>query len=288
MSYANPQALVETDWLADHLDAPDIRVVDASYYLPGEEGDARAEYEACHIPGARFFDIDDIADETSDLPHMLPSTEKFASRVRRLGLGDGNRIVCYDSRGMLFAARAWWMFRVFGHEDVAILNGGLPKWLREERPTEDRPPAPQERHFTARFNNFLVRDVDQMLATVEGGSAAVLDARSAGRFAGTEPELRPGLRAGHIPGSRNLPYGELFDPETGTIRSAAALAASFERVGIDPGGAVVTTCGSGISATALAFGLYLLGNRDVAVYDGSWTEWGGRKDTPIETEGAAS
>ncbi|SLN49963.1 3-mercaptopyruvate sulfurtransferase [Oceanibacterium hippocampi] len=282
MSYANPSALVSTDWLAEHMNAPDIRIVDGSWHMPHLRRDARAEYEAEHIPGAVFFDIDEIADSDSTLPHMLPSPEKFASRVRRLGLGDGNRIVVYDSNGCVSAARVWWMFRIFGHSDVAVLDGGLPKWLEEGRPTENRPTLPRERHFSARFNTMLVRDVEQVQGLVGSDREQILDARSAGRFAGIEAEPRAGLRSGHMPGAKNLPYGELFNPD-GTFLSADALRTRFEQAGIGLGRPVVTTCGSGITACVLALGLHLLGHRDTAVYDGSWTEWGGRDDTPVET-----
>ncbi|HEX7006635.1 MAG TPA: 3-mercaptopyruvate sulfurtransferase [Alphaproteobacteria bacterium] len=282
MSYANPDALVSTEWLADHLAAPDVRIVDGSWYLPAQQRDAKAEFAEGHIPGAVFFDIDEIADTGNPLPHMLPSPEKFAARVRKLGLGDGCRIVVYDGAGLFSAARVWWMFRVFGHDDVAVLDGGLPKWRREGRPVEATPPAPGDRHFTARVNTLLVRDLDQMKANLASAREQVLDARPAGRFAGTDPEPRPGLRSGHIPGSRNLPFNRLVDPETGTVLPADALRRLFVDAGIDLARPIVTTCGSGVSAAALALGLYLIGHRDVAVYDGSWSEWGGRTDTPIE------
>jgi thiosulfate/3-mercaptopyruvate sulfurtransferase len=280
--YANPDALVSTAWLAERLNAPDVRVVDASWYMPAQKRDPKAEYRAEHIPGAVFFDIDDIAEAPSDLPHMLPSPEKFASRVRKLGLGDGSRIVIYDGSGQMIAsARAWWMFRAFGHKDVAILEGGLPKWKKEGRPVEDLPPAPRERHFTARLDSTLVRDVEQMKANVQSRREQVLDARSEGRYRGSEPEPRAGLRGGRIPGSLNLPYGALFNAD-GTLLPAEALKAKFRAAGIDLGKPVAATCGSGVSACVLAFALHLLGHRQVAVYDGSWTEWGGRSDTPVE------
>jgi thiosulfate/3-mercaptopyruvate sulfurtransferase len=283
MTYANPDALVSTEWLAAHLEAPDVRVVDASQSLPTEDRDARAAYEARHIPGAVFFDIDEIADSENPLPHMLPSPEKFASLVSRLGLGDGHRIIIYDSAGLYSAGRAWWMFRVFGHDDIAVLDGGLPKWLREGRPTESGKPMPGERKFTSSMNTLIVRDLEHMKENLESRREQVLDSRPAGRFAGTEPEPRPGLRSGHIPGSRNLPYTDILDPDTGTLRPADELHARVTEAGIDLDKPVITTCGTGVTAAGLALALYLLGHSDVAVYDGSWTEWGGRDDTPVET-----
>ena len=280
--YANPESLVSTEWLAARLDAPDLRVVDGTYYLPMQNRNARAEYDACHIPGATFFDIDEIADTGSDLPHMLPSPEKFSARVRKLGLGDGNRIIIYDAHGMMSAARVWWMFRVFGHEDVAVLNGGLPKWRREDRPVEETPPFPRERHFTARLNHLMVRDREQMRSNLEKRREQVLDARDAGRFNGTAPEIWPGRRSGHIPGSLNLPFTSLLDPEDKTFLPADQLAQRFQAAGVDMRKPVVTTCGSGITAAVLAFGLHLLGHKDVAVYDGSWADWGRPGDTPVE------
>lgn len=282
MSFANPDALVSTEWLAEHLAAPDVRVVDGSWYLPAMHRDPKAEFAEAHIPGAVYFDIDEIADTGSALPHMLPSPEKFSARVRRLGLGDGVRVVVYDGMGMFSAPRVWWMFRVFGHEDVAVLDGGMRKWRAEGRPVESEAPRPPERHFTARMNSILVRDIEQMRANLALRREQVLDARSAGRFAGTDPEPRPGLRSGHIPGSRNLPVNELCSAETGCILPANKLRARFAKAGIDPSGPIVTTCGSGVSAAALALGLYLIGNRDVAVYDGSWSEWGACVDAPVE------
>lgn len=281
-AYDSP-ALVSTAWLADHIEAPDVRVVDASYYLPHEGLNPRAEYERHHIPGAVFFDIDEIADTARDLPHMLPSPEKFSSRVRKLGLGDGVRIVVYDQRGVWSAPRVWWTFRVFGHEDVAVLDGGLPKWMAEGRPVADGPVEIGERHFTARMNSLMVRDKAQMLANLKTGREQVVDARPLGRFEGRDPEPREGLRGGHIPGSRNLPTNHLVDPQTQTILPPEALRERFEQAGVSFDTPVVTTCGSGITASVLALGLHLLGHKDVAVYDGSWSEWGAADDTPIDT-----
>ncbi|MFN3933477.1 3-mercaptopyruvate sulfurtransferase [Parvibaculum sp.] len=273
--------LVSTGWLAAHLDAPDIRIVDASWYLPQMQRDAKAEYAAAHIPGAVFFDIDEICDLESPYPHMLPSPEKFASRVRALGLGDGNRIVVYDGAGLFSAARVWWMFRVMGHEDVMVLDGGLKKWKAEGRPTDDRVPRHSARHFTARRNAGLIRDRDAMLRNIDTCAEQVLDARSAGRFKGTEPEPRPGLRGGHIPGSFNLPAGELVAAD-GTMKTPDELKALFAKAGIDISRPVVTTCGSGVTASILALGLAVLGNPQVPVYDGSWAEWGAIRELPAE------
>jgi thiosulfate/3-mercaptopyruvate sulfurtransferase len=281
--YAHPEALVSTEWLARQLQAPDLRVVDATWHMPGQGRNARAEYEARHIPGAVFFDIDEIADEASKLPHMLPSPEKFSARMRKLGLGDGNRIVVYDAHGMMSAARVWWSFRVMGHKDVAVLDGGLPKWLAEGRPVEDTPPPPRERHFSARLNHTLVKDKSAVARNLKNRRFQLLDARSAGRFQGTEAEPWPGRRSGHVPGSRNLPYTELLDPTHKTFLPADALAAKFETAGVDLKKPVVTSCGSGVTAAILALGLHLIGHEDVAVYDGSWAEWGLPGDTPVET-----
>jgi thiosulfate/3-mercaptopyruvate sulfurtransferase len=283
MPYANPDSLVSTDWLAAHLDAPDLRIVDASFTLPGVKPTGRELYEARHIPGAVFFDIEEIADEASPLPHMLPSPEKFAARMRKLGIGDGHKVVVYDSAGLSSAARPWWMLRVFGHRDVAILDGGLPKWQAEGRPVTDEVPAPRERHFTARLNTLLVRDKTQVMDNLASQREQVIDARSRGRFEGSAEEPRPGLRRGHIPWSLNLPYDQLTDPATRTLLPAEALARSFAAAGLERNRPVVASCGSGVTACALAFGLHLLGWPDAAVYDGSWAEWGLPGDTPVAT-----
>jgi thiosulfate/3-mercaptopyruvate sulfurtransferase len=275
--------LVETEWLAERLDAPDIVVLDASLHLPTTGRDAKAEYLAQHIPGALFFDIDDIADETSPLPHMLPSTMKFASRVKKMGVGDGARVVVYDAEGLYSAARAWWMFRIMGHGDVAVVNGGLRKWRAEGRPLEDgEPPRRTPRHFTPRFHAELVRDVAEVRALIGSSAAQIVDARSAGRFEGRDADPRPGLRQGHIPGSRNVPYATLLNAD-GTLKPAAELAAVLAKAGVEVERPVVATCGSGVTAGIVALALAVLGRPDAAVYDGSWVEWGADPSLPLAT-----
>ncbi|MEX2519270.1 MAG: 3-mercaptopyruvate sulfurtransferase [Paracoccaceae bacterium] len=281
MPASDPQLLVSTEWLAAHLNAPDVKVLDATYRLPGQGGDPRADYEAAHIPEARFFDIDDISDKTSPLPHMLPPVEKFVARVRAMGIGDGHRVVVYDQDGLFSAARVWWMFRVFGHADVTVLDGGLKKWLAEGRPVEDMLPAPKERHFTARKDASLVRDVTQVATALKLGGEQLVDARAPGRFRGEEPEVRPGLRSGHMPGAANVHYATLLNPDA-TMKTEDETRAVFEAAGVDLSRPVVTTCGSGVTASILALALERLGHRKWAVYDGSWAEWGAYPDLAIE------
>ena len=274
-------ALVSTQWLAGHLSAPDIRVVDASWYFPDAKRDPKAEYAEAHIPGAVFFDIDEIADTASPYPQMLPSPEKFAARIKKLGLGDGNRVVVYDSAGLFSAARVWWMFRVMGHDDVSVLDGGFPKWRAEGRPVDDMRPTHRERHFTPRPNHLMVRDAAQVKENMATKREQLVDARSPGRFNATEPEPRAGVRGGHIPGSRNLHYQRLLNPD-GTMRKGEALAAAFRDAGIDPTKPVVASCGSGVTAAIVLLALDELGAHDTALYDGSWSEWGSRHDLPLE------
>ena len=273
--------IVSTDWLADHLGSPDIAIIDASWHLPTANRDAKKEFAAAHIPGAQFFDIDELSDTSSSLPHMLPSPEKFSSRMRRMGIGDGKRIIAYDTVGLFSAARAWWMFKVFGHDDAAVLDGGLKKWLAEGRATEDGPALPrQERHFTARFKGSMVKDMKDVAAALKSGTAQLADARSGTRFRGEEAEPRPGVRAGHMPGASNVHYASLLNPD-GTLKSPPEIEASFAAAGIDLSKPVITSCGSGITATILSLGLTLTGTRDHALYDGSWTEWGGNPDNSV-------
>ena len=283
MRTAPPGPLVSTEWLVAHLGDPDLRVVDATFYLPHLNRDARAEHRDAHIPGAGFFDIDEIADRKSPLPHMLPAPLEFERAAGALGIGDGDRVVVYAARHMIASARVWWTFRAFGHDRVAVLDGGLQAWRAEGRPLASGEPAAPARHrFTARPRPALVHDLAAMLANVDSRREQVLDARSHGRFVGTEPEPRPGLRAGHIPGSVSLPYDRLFRPEDGRLLPPDRLRSVFEAAGVDLARPVATTCGSGVSAAVLAVGLHVLGRREASVYDGSWTEWGGRDDTPVE------
>ena len=274
-------ALVTTGWLAAHLGKRNVRVVDGSWHMPHLRRDPRAEFAQAHIPGAVFFDIDAIADTRSPLPHMLPDARTFAARVGALGIGRRDRVVVYDTRGVVSAARVWWTFRAFGHDAVAVLDGGLPKWRAEGRAVASGLAAPRVRTFTARLRKRLVRDLAQIRANIKTRREQVLDARSHGRFTATEPEPRPGLRGGHIPGSLNLPYDQLYRPD-GTLLRRDDLGAAFAKAGIDLTKPVATTCGSGVTAAVLALALHLVGHDRVSLYDGSWTEWGGRADTPVE------
>ncbi|HUB97837.1 MAG TPA: 3-mercaptopyruvate sulfurtransferase [Stellaceae bacterium] len=276
------EALVSTEWLAAHLSDPGITIVDASFKLPGIMPTAAEDYARAHIPGAVFFDVDAIADHANPLPHMLPQPETFARMMGALGIGDGQKIVIYDGAGIA-ATRAWWMLRIMGHPDVAVLDGSLRKWRTEGRPVTDVVPHPPRRPFTPHFSPAMVRDKAQLLANLSSRREQVVDARSAPRFAGSAPEPRPGLRAGHIPGAVNLPWEQLNDPKDGTFLPPAALEARLRVAGLTPDGDVVASCGSGVSACVVAFALHLAGWKEAAVYDGSWSEWGLEGDTPIAT-----
>ncbi len=278
-----PGSLVSPAWLAEHLKATDVKIMDASWHLPGEKRDPAAEFEKTHIEGAVFFNIESVRDPDNPLPHMLPSPERFAKHMARLGISNSDAIIAYDSAGLFSAPRAWWTLRVFGHDRVAVLDGGLPAWRAARLATFSGPALPDASTFDADFRPELVRDLAQMLSNVETKSEQVIDARGHGRFVGNEPEVRPGLRSGHIPGSANLPYSELINPADKSLLPADKIEAALANRGIDMTKPVVTTCGSGISASLLALALFACGHSDVAVYDGSWTEWGGRDDTPLES-----
>lgn len=275
--------LVSAAWLAERINAPDIRVVDATWFMPSDPRDAKALYAERRIPGAVYFDIDEIADTESSLPHMLPSPEKFASRMKKRGIGDGARVIVYDNQGLFSAARVWWTFRVMGHEDVAVLNGGFPAWEAGGYEIENGPPQTRmERHFTPRVRSDLVRDLGDMKKAIAGGATQILDARPAPRFRGEVAEPRAGLRSGHMPGAKSVPSGALID-ENGFMRSPDDLAAIFRDAGADTSRPAVTTCGSGVTAAIIALALARLGRWDAAVYDGSWAEWGSQADTPVVT-----
>ncbi|MDA9361912.1 3-mercaptopyruvate sulfurtransferase [Ascidiaceihabitans sp.] len=278
----DPKILVSTDWLAEHMKDPDLRILDASTYLPGVDRDGRTEYDAVHIPGARFFDIDDVSDGRSDLPHMVPPIEKFMSRVRAMGVGDGHQIVVYDGSGLFSAARVWWLFRLMGQNNIAVLDGGLPKWIAEGREVEDLAPVIRDRHMTVRFQNQMVRDVTQVSSASKLGTSQIVDARAAARFRGEAPEPREGLRAGHIPNSRNVPFTDLLNDDK-TMKTPDQTRAIFESAGVDLKRPIITTCGSGVTAAVLGLALERMGYDMWSLYDGSWAEWGMFPTVPVAT-----
>ncbi|MBR9767176.1 MAG: 3-mercaptopyruvate sulfurtransferase [Paracoccaceae bacterium] len=278
----DPKTLVSTEWLHAHLKDPDMRILDGSYYLPQMGRDPRAEYDAAHIPNARFFDIDDVADHGSDLPHMVPPVEKFMSRMRAMGVGDGHQVVVYDGMGLFSAARVWWLFKLMGQNNIAVLDGGLPKWQAEGRPVEDLPPVIRDRHMTVRRQNHMVKDVTQVSAASKLGDYEIIDARSPGRFRGEEPEPRAGLRPGHIPGSKNVCFKDLLNADQ-TMKNPVEIRQIFEAAGVDFNKPAITTCGSGVTAAVLSLGLERIGKTDHSLYDGSWSEWGMFPTVPVAT-----
>lgn len=273
MEKDEPTRLVSTDWLAKHSQDPDLRILDASWYLPGENRNPFAEYSRSHIPGARFFDIDEIADKDSQLPHMVPSQELFATRVRKMGIDNGHQIVVYDTAGIFSSPRVWWLFKLMGHKDIAVLDGGFPKWLEEGREVEDVPPQINERHYYSRKQAQLVKSRAEVQKASSEGSSQILDARPKARFMGMLPEPRPGLRAGNIPNSINLPYTNLLN-KNGTMKKKKDLLEEFKSSGLDLDKPVITSCGSGITAAILFLALDMIGHRNISLYDGSWVEWG--------------
>ena len=282
MATDDPKILVSTAWLAAHLKDPDLRILDATWFLPNDPRDPRAEYEAAHIPGARFFDIDDVSDNRSDLPHMVPPVEKFMSRMRALGVGDGHQVVVYDAEGLFSAARVWWLFKLMGQDNIAVLDGGLPKWIADGHPTEDMPPIIRDRHMTVRRQNHMVKDVTQVSSASKLGDYEILDARAPGRFRGGAPEPREGLRAGHIPNSKHVHYEALLN-DARTMKAPDALRAVFDTAGADLEKPVITSCGSGVTAAIINLALTRIGKSDHALYDGSWTEWGAFPTLPVAT-----
>jgi len=279
------ESLVSTEWLANEMAAGDLRVVDATKHMHDSDRDARSEFAAGHIPRASFMDLADLVDKGAPIENTLPSAEKFASRMASLGLGDGSRIVLYDDSDIRSSARAWFMLKMFGAANVAILDGGLAKWKAEGRALAKGVETLRHRHFTAWADARRLRDKAEVLANITSRAEQVVDARGAARFAGTTPEPRAGLAAGHIPGSYNVPFGAVYNPD-GTFRSKAEIRAAFENAGVDLARPIITTCGSGMTASVLAFALHLIGKDDVALYDGSWAEWGADPATPKESAAA--
>jgi len=278
----DPKTLVSTEWLAAHLKDPDLRIFDASWYMPDAGRDPAAEYAAGHIPGARFFDIDEISDGRSELPHMAPPVEKFMSRMRAMGVGDGHQVVVYDGMGLFSAARVWWLFRLMGQKNIAVLDGGLPKWVVDGHKLTTAAPTIRDRHMTVKLEAQRVRDVTDVARAAKLGDHCIIDARAPGRFKGEQPEPREGMRSGHIPGSQNVFYQDLLHADN-TMKSSAELKTIFENAGVDLSKPAITTCGSGVTAAILSLALERIGKTDHALYDGSWSEWGMYADLPIAT-----
>lgn len=282
MAQDDPKTIVSTAWLNANLKDPDLRILDASWYLPTESRDPKAEFDASHIPGARFFDIEDISDHRSNLPHMVPPVEKFLSRIRELGVGDGHQIVVYDGAGLFSAARVWWLFKLMGHDNIAVLDGGLPKWTAEGRPVTNEPPVIRDRHMFARPRYEMVKDVTEVSRASKLMDYVIIDARAADRFKGEAAEPRPGMRAGHIPNARNVPFSTLLNAEK-TMKDPEVLKEIFEAAGVDLAKPAITSCGSGVTAAVLCLAMERFGKTDHSLYDGSWTEWGAFPTVPIAT-----
>ncbi|QTN34493.1 3-mercaptopyruvate sulfurtransferase [Cognatishimia activa] len=282
MAQDDPKTIVSTAWLNANLKDPDLRILDASWYLPTESRDPKTEFDASHIPGARFFDIEDISDHRSNLPHMVPPVEKFLSRIRELGVGDGHQIVVYDGAGLFSAARVWWLFKLMGHDNIAVLDGGLPKWTAEGRPVSNEPPVIRDRHMFARPRYEMVKDVTEVSRASKLMDYVIIDARAADRFKGEAAEPRPGMRAGHIPNSRNVPFSTLLNADK-TMKDPEVLKEIFEAAGVDLAKPAITSCGSGVTAAVLCLAMERFGKTDHSLYDGSWTEWGAFPTVPIAT-----
>jgi thiosulfate/3-mercaptopyruvate sulfurtransferase len=281
MTFANPEALVSTEWLAEHLSDPDVRILDCTWHHASTNLDGRTQYRGRHLPGSVHFDVDHVADKSNPLPHMLPNAADFAKKVGLLGIGDGNRVIVYDRLcGGAAAARVWWMFRVFGHDNVALLDGGYGKWIKEKLPADMSMVRPEPRSFSATYNSALVRTLGEMRDNLSTGAAQVIDARGPGKFNGTQEDVFPFKKLGHIPNAINIPWADLIHPDAGEFLTPDALAARFAAATIDLERPIVTTCASGITSCVVALALYLLGHKTAAVYDGSWAEWGLAEDTP--------